>query len=94
MGFCKQPRVFNPLDLEILDRVYEAAWAQFEAREPFRDREQDSQRKEELRKLVMDLADPHQLDFDTLLDRVLANMTETWIFFSKKRFSGSPEVGA
>ena len=85
MGLCKHPRVFNPLDLEILDRVYETAWAQFEARKPFRDREEDGQRKEELRKLVMDLADPHQLDFDTLCDRVLANMTETGIFSSKKR---------
>ena len=29
---------FDSLDLEIIDRVYETAWAQLEAREPFRDR--------------------------------------------------------
>lgn len=93
MGSFKHPRVFNPLDLEILDRVYEAAWAQVEAREPFRDREQDSQRQEELRKLVMDQAGTDKLDFDTLCDRVLANM-ETWVFFTKTGASGLPEVGA
>ena len=28
---------FDPLDLEIIDRVYEVAWAYTQAREPFRD---------------------------------------------------------
>ena len=37
MGSYKHTRVFDPLELEIIDRVYEAAWAQLEAREPFRD---------------------------------------------------------
>jgi hypothetical protein len=27
MGSFKHPRAFQPLDLEIIDRVYEAAWA-------------------------------------------------------------------
>ena len=27
MGSYKQPRAFHPLDPEIMDRVYEAAWA-------------------------------------------------------------------
>jgi hypothetical protein len=43
MGSFK-PEGFDPLDLEIIDRVYEAAWAQLEAREPFRDREKDGER--------------------------------------------------
>ena len=30
MGSCQRNRVFHPLDLEIIDRVYEAAWAQLE----------------------------------------------------------------
>jgi len=30
MGSCKRPQAFGPLDLEIIDRVYEAAWAQLE----------------------------------------------------------------
>jgi hypothetical protein len=32
MGSFRHPRVFDPLDLEIIDRVCEAAWAQLEAR--------------------------------------------------------------
>ena len=35
------PRAFHPLDLEIMDRVYEAAWAALEARDPFRDTDKD-----------------------------------------------------
>jgi hypothetical protein len=54
MASFKHPRVFDPLDLEIIDRVCEAAWAQLEACEPFRDREQDEERREALCKLVMD----------------------------------------
>ena len=35
MGSFRHPCVFDPLDL-FIDRVCEAAWAQLEAREPFR----------------------------------------------------------
>ena len=53
MGSFKHPRVFDPLDLEIIDRVYEAAWAQIEARDPKRDTSKDCDRQEVLRKLVL-----------------------------------------
>jgi hypothetical protein len=33
MGPYPHPRVFGSLDLEIIDRVYDAAWAELEARE-------------------------------------------------------------
>jgi len=49
-------RVFAPLDLEIIDRVYEAAWAQIEAREPFRDKQKDGERQEALRKRIFAVA--------------------------------------
>ena len=94
MGSFKHPRVFHPLDLEIMDRVYEAAWAELEARDPFRDREKDGERGETLRKLVMDQTGTGKVDFDTLLGRVVANMPETWVVFARTRSSGSPEVGA
>jgi hypothetical protein len=42
MGSYKHAQVFGPLDLEIIDRVYDAAWAELEAREPFRDRERET----------------------------------------------------
>ena len=54
MGSFKHPRAFGPLDLEIFDLVYEAAWAALEARDPFRDTEKDGARQQALRKLVMD----------------------------------------
>ena len=69
-------RVFDPLDLEIIDRVYEAAWAQLEAREPFRDRDKDGERVEKLRKHIFAFATSGKVDFDVLLDKVLASMPE------------------
>jgi hypothetical protein len=83
MGSFKHPRVFLPLDLEIIDRVYEAAWAALEASDPFRDRAQDGERGEALRKLVMDSTETGRVDFDTLCGRVLANMPENWIVFTQ-----------
>ena len=74
MSSLKQPSAFDPLDLEIIDRVYEAAWAQLEARESFRDRENDGERGEELRKLVFAFARSGNMDFDALCDQVLGNM--------------------
>jgi hypothetical protein len=76
MGPFKRPRAFDPLDLEIIDRVYEAAWAQLEAREPFRDREKDGERGEALRKRVFTFASSGKVDFDALCDKVLANVPD------------------
>src|SRR5262245_35547433 len=98
MGSFQHLRVFNSLDLEIIDFVYEAAWAQVEAREPFRDRASDSERQEALRKLVMDQTDTGRVDFDTLFEKVMANMPENWVVVVKPSIGagsdGSPEVGA
>ena len=74
MGSFKRPRVFHPLDLEIMDRVYEAAWAQIEARDPSRDRNEDGKRQDALRKRLFALATSGPVDFDTLCDKVLARM--------------------
>jgi hypothetical protein len=71
----RHPRVCDPLDLEIIDRVCEAAWAQLEAREPFRDREA-------LCKLVMDQAGTDRIEYDPLCENVLANMPEMWVTFT------------
>jgi hypothetical protein len=37
MGSFKRPHAFDPLDMEIIDLVYEVAWEQISAREPVRD---------------------------------------------------------
>jgi hypothetical protein len=70
MGSFKHPRFFDPLDLQIIDLVYEAAWAQLEARDPQRDIAKDDERRELLRKKVFAVATPGEVEFDALLDRV------------------------
>jgi hypothetical protein len=100
MGPYDRPRVFDPLDLEIIDRVYETAWARIEALEPIRDRESDGERKEKLRKLVFDYAHTSKLgghvDFDELSELVLEDLTTTLTGpIPKKPPQGSPpQVGA
>ena len=69
-------RHFDPLDLEIIDRVYEAAWAQLQARDPYRGTAEDAECQEALRKWIFALAIPGQFDFDTLCDKVLAGIPD------------------
>jgi hypothetical protein len=70
MGFSNHSQTYDPLDLEILDRVYEAAWARIEATEPRRDFAQDEHRQKALRHLVFTLAGGHPVDFDALLEKI------------------------
>jgi hypothetical protein len=85
-------RAFDALDLKIIDRVYEAAWAQLEAREPFRDRAKDGERGEALRQRIFAVASSGKVDLDSLCDRVLADMPEPWTVFREDGCSG--EVSA
>jgi len=57
-----------------MDRVYEVALARLETSEPFRDKERDGERREDLCKLVLDQTGTDRIEFDTLCKRVLANM--------------------
>ena len=84
MGSYKHPRAFHPLDLEIIDRVYAAAWAAVKARDPFRDPDKDEERQESLRKLVFDNTGTGRVDFDIFCDRVLASMRENTVFMPWK----------
>ena len=63
--------VFDPLDLTIIDRVYETALAELEARNSPHDAERDKELKDALRKRVMICAGIGQFDFDTLYERVV-----------------------
>jgi len=63
------PRVLDPLDLEIIDRVYEAA---FEAQMP-PSRPRDELR-ESLRKRVMTCAASGKVEFDSLYEQVCASL--------------------
>jgi hypothetical protein len=69
MGSYK--RVFDPLDLEIIDLVYEAALVQIAARDPLSDPIKEQERQEALKKLVFAVAQPGSVEFDSLLDKVL-----------------------
>ena len=48
--------VFDPLDLEIIDRVYDVAWAHAQAREPLRNAASDGARQTALRKKIFGVA--------------------------------------
>jgi hypothetical protein len=70
MGSFKRPHAFDPLDLEIIDRVYEAVWAQIEARQIDRDRKNDPERQQKLRERIFAVAEIGSVDFDALYERV------------------------
>ena len=78
MGSYKRSHAFDPLDLEVIDRVFEATWAQVEARYPCRKREQDETRKKALRRWLFALAGGGPIEFDTLCDRVTASLPKNW----------------
>jgi hypothetical protein len=59
------------LDLEIIDRVYEAVWAQIEARQIDRDTERDPERQQKLRERIFAVAEIGTVDFDALYERVI-----------------------
>jgi hypothetical protein len=69
MGSYK--RVFDPLDLKIIDLVYEAALVQLAARDPLSDPIKELERQEAVKKLVFAVAEPGAVEFDDLLDKVL-----------------------
>jgi hypothetical protein len=48
--------VFDPMDLEIIDLVYEVAWAHAQAREPSRNAASDCGRQEALRRKIFGIA--------------------------------------
>lgn len=75
MGSLNRRQMFGPLDLEIIDRVYEVASANIEARNLYR-AAPDSAEVEALRKTIFVCAASGRLDFDTLCDKVLARLDE------------------
>lgn len=76
MGSFKRSHAFDPLDLEIIDLVCEVAWEQLSGRGPAGDAAQDEEQLASLRKRVFALAGSGGVDFDILLDRVLASLPQ------------------
>jgi hypothetical protein len=78
MIYSKQARMYDPLDLEVLEQVYEAAWARIEAAELGRDKSRDGELQMALRKWIFALATGHPVDFDGLLDK-LDGVPSAWL---------------
>ena len=87
MGSYKRPHAFRPIDLEVIDRVYEVAWETIKAQDLFRDTNADEERKQRLRRMLFVLAKPGNVDFDQLCDQVLTNVVEPWSVPPRKRRS-------
>ena len=71
--------VFDPLDLEIMDRVYDVAWASAQECEPCRNTASDGARQAALRRMIFGVArfaGPRHIDDDTLAEVVLAPISE------------------
>lgn len=71
--------VFDPLDLEVIDRVYETAWAHVQATQPDRNTASDGERQKALRKKIFGVArivGSGHVDFDTLAEVVLATIPD------------------
>ena len=76
MGAINRRPKFDPADLELIDRVYAVACAYVEARDLYRDPKHDLEEEDALRRVMFTAASDDRLDFDTLCDRVLADMNK------------------
>jgi hypothetical protein len=81
-AFRRYP-VLDPLDLEIIERAYEAAWARVET-DLLRDSAKDDERKTALRHWAFVLAGSHPVDFDTLSTKLGTIIPKPWITPTKK----------
>ena len=95
MGSFRRSREFDALDLEIIDLVYEAAWARVEANNLNRDTSKDDERKRALRQWIFALVDSHPVDFDALWDKLETSIPKAWVSPLGRKPPGSPpQVGA
>ena len=70
MGSFRRPEVYDPLDLEVIDCVFEAAWARVEANNFNRDTSKDDERKRACDNGYSPWCDGHPVDFDALWDKL------------------------
>jgi len=69
-------QTFDPLDLEIIDQVYEAACAYIEADNLYTSENQTTDEEDALRRMIFALAGEGTIDFDTLCDEVTVALDE------------------
>jgi hypothetical protein len=70
-------RAFDPLDLEIIERAYEAAWTKIEKYDPQRDTSKDPEYKQMLRRTLFLVAYERMSDSETLCHEALVRMVES-----------------
>ena len=96
MGSFK-PDAFDPLELELIESAYDVAWKTIVARDLNRDTSRDAERQASLRRLLFVFARQGPVDLDTLCDKVLGGMPETWMLLTaakrgRKTEGGIPQV--
>jgi hypothetical protein len=75
MGSFKSPkRSYDPLDLEMLEWVFDSAWTTLQVHFPLRDPDKDEELKTALRRKLFALACVDMYDPDTLRSRLAAGM--------------------
>ncbi len=67
---------FDPLELEIVERVYEAASAYLAAQNLYADEKTAAEEDDALRHMVFALAGRDAIEFDTLCDKVVAALAD------------------
>ncbi|HZP09302.1 hypothetical protein [Methyloceanibacter sp.] len=83
---------FDPLELEIVERVYEAASAYLEARNLYADEKTAAEDEDALRHIVFALAGRDAIEFDTLCDKVVAALDEYRLWAKRVRVRDEPVV--
>jgi hypothetical protein len=77
--------VFGPPELEIIEQAYKLACARL-ALNPFRDVAKDREREKALREVLFFIAQRGD-DAESLCERVLATVPESWIAMPPRPFS-------
>jgi hypothetical protein len=73
-----KPRALDPLDLELVRRVYEAVLEELQQRNPRHDFSGDYQRRSILRRRVVAAVKLGDLDEDKLRNGVIATLPKFW----------------
>jgi hypothetical protein len=83
---------FDPLDLEIIEQIYEAARAHIEADNLYMNQNWAEEEEDALRKMIFAVAGTGPIDFDTLCDRVMAALDEYRHWARRVRIADEPVV--
>jgi hypothetical protein len=90
-SFTSLKRAYDPLDLEMLEWVFDSAWTALQAKAALRDPEKDEQLKTALREKLFALACIDMDDLDTLRSRLVASMAPLALAF--KPWGNSIQLG-